>query len=177
MERGAERTHTHMLSRSAARYVCVRRRAMWSLSRAPLLHLCAALSYLAGMRFRALVALAMPFAAACESRDEPQDDGCQAARLVYEGALNEALAAAPPCKSDADCVAMRDQASCEGRVEIDLCELAVHRETVRSFDRDAVSRQMCKAAADSEFGCSIIASCAAHGPSVCRAGECVFEPF
>jgi hypothetical protein len=88
--------------------------------------------------------------------------------------MKKARAEAPPCEADDDCVVMLEQASCEGRFELELCELAVHREVPDLYDAEAVSAALCEALRDAELGCALQASCESHGEPVCRDGECIF---
>jgi hypothetical protein len=113
---------------------------------------------------------------ACATSDSDADlnSACEPALRVHQEALDEALAGAPDCRSDGDCVVMHDSASCEGIVQLQGCDLAVHRRVLELYDPVMVSERMCEAAEDAEFGCTVSASCQPHGASVCRAGACVF---
>jgi hypothetical protein len=132
----------------------------------------------AQMQRRAALLLAL-LALSCGSDggggDEPaQSDVCADAYRVHAEALRAAMESAPPCQRDGDCVVMADQAGCEGLVDIELCDKAVHHGVVDAYDARAVAEQICDLARQAEFGCTISASCQAHGEPVCREGACVF---
>lgn len=103
-----------------------------------------------------------------------QESACALGVRIQGDALKKARAEAPPCEQDADCVVMLEQASCEGRFELELCDLSVHREVLKLYDEQAVTDALCDALRDSELGCALQASCESHGEPVCRAGECAF---
>jgi hypothetical protein len=106
--------------------------------------------------------------------DGSSDDVCADALEVYGDALRRAMDSAPPCQVDADCVVMADHAACKGLIEINGCEMAVHHGVVDAYDAREVAMEICELARQSEFGCTISASCAAHGEPVCREGACMF---
>ena len=128
------------------------------------------------LRFGLLLSL---LTAACGSATAPDDpsseSACDPARRVHAEALSEALGQAPPCESSADCVAMENYAACEGLVEIEGCDLAVHRKVLELYDPEDVSERMCEAAGNAKYGCSVSVSCVPHGEPLCRAGACVFN--
>jgi hypothetical protein len=110
-----------------------------------------------------------------EPAPEATSDPCQRAYRVHGEALADAIESAPDCSEDADCVVMDDRASCQGLVEVDLCDLSVHSEVLELYDPVDVSRRMCEAARGSRYACSISAACAEHGAPVCHEGRCEFE--
>jgi hypothetical protein len=129
------------------------------------------------MRWRITLAVLGLLAGACRdggAKDQAGDDLCGDALRLHGEALADAIASTPPCKRDEDCTVMADRAACEDRVVINLCELPVHHGVVDAYDAQAVAERICALAEDSELGCEISASCAAHGEPVCRDGECVF---
>jgi hypothetical protein len=112
---------------------------------------------------------------ACSGDEQPaKDSTCQLGLRIHREALKAALERAPSCEDDADCVVMREAVACPGSLDINLCDLAVHRQVLDYYDRDAVAQAMCEATEGSELGCSISASCAAHEQPRCQAGECTF---
>lgn len=112
---------------------------------------------------------------ACSRDEQPAEDStCQIGLRIHGEALRAALDRAPSCEDDEDCVVMREAVACPGTLDINLCDLAVHRQVLDYYDRDAVAQAMCEATEGSELGCSISASCAAHEQPLCRAGECTF---
>jgi hypothetical protein len=108
--------------------------------------------------------------------DSDSENVCADAERVHDEALRKAKESAPPCEVDSDCVVMADRASCDGSFEIEGCDMAVHHGVVDAYDERAVAQMLCDLARESEYGCSILASCAAHGDPVCREGACEFAP-
>ena len=127
------------------------------------------------MRFpRLLPALLLVSACAEPSASDADEDLCGVASRVHSEEMAEALAAAPACERDADCVVMVDRAGCRGVVSYEGCERAVHRLVPELYDAQEVTDRVCDAVEGAEFGCSLSASCAAHGEPRCVAGECQF---
>jgi hypothetical protein len=106
--------------------------------------------------------------------EHDQVSACAVGVRIQGDALKKARSEAPPCERNADCVVMLEQASCEGRFELELCDLSVHREVLKLYDEEAVSEALCDALRDSELGCALQASCESHGDPICSEGECVF---
>jgi hypothetical protein len=128
------------------------------------------------MKFGRFAVAAVWFAACVDGADHDAPGTiCQDAQQVQEDAMNEAIAKAPACKVDADCVAMPDRAECiDELVNIELCDRAVHRKVLELYNAKDVTARMCEVASESRFGCSVSASCVQHAGPVCRRGACVF---
>ncbi len=123
----------------------------------------------------ALALLLSACAAADDTERAGQESTCDTGLRIHGDALASARDKAPACRSHDDCVVMKETVGCEGLIKIDLCDLSVHRLVVEYYDSQAVARALCEATESNGLGCTISASCAAHGQPVCRAGECTFD--
>jgi len=124
---------------------------------------------------RRLASAMLVLSSACGSDSTSEyESACEIGLRIHGEALKAALDAAPECGADTDCVTMHETIACPGVVNIDLCDLAVHKSVPDLYDREAVAAAMCEATEGEEFGCSINAACRPHGEPECVKGACQF---
>lgn len=119
------------------------------------------------------VAIALTFGCGDDGSTPEPKDACAVALAIERELLGSLLDSAPRCVADSECVALSTHITTE-RTEVDLCDVFVTREAALRWDPTDVAAQIEARLPASEYGCSVLATCARRRP-VCRAGSCAGE--